>query len=280
LTRVRIVTDSTASIPEEQLEELGISVVPLSIRFGQESFRDGVELKTDEFYRRLEQGEMPTTSQPSPGEFVTAFRELSQDGDAVVSIHLSSKLSGTFQSAVLAKELFPKSTIEVVDSGGVTMVLGFVVLEAARAAAAGQALQEVQEIINRVKERVFGFVTLPTLKYLEKSGRLSKGAAFFGGLLSIKPIISIDGGDLLVVEKVRTFSQALRRIIQLTQEGLKNCPGPAIAILHTNALEQAKALAEQVKAVINCREIVFAEMGPTLAVNGGPGILGLAAYRD
>lgn len=278
MARVRIVTDSTASIPEEQLQKYGIKVVPLSIQFGQESYLDGVEIGTAEFYERLGKGEMPSTSQPSPGKFADVYRELTQNGDAVLSIHISRKLSGTCQSAQLAREQFPGSTIEVVDSEGVSMLLGFAVLEAARAAEAGKSVKEVIETVNRVKEKVFGYITLPTLTYLERSGRLSKGAAFIGGLLSVKPIISMKNGELTVVEKVRTFSQSVQRILEITRDKLKNQPCSTLAVLHTNALDQARVLAEQAKSVINCREILYSEMGPTLAVSGGPRILGLAAY--
>ena len=273
---VAVVVDSTADIPQALRDEYNISVVPLTVLFGNETFLDGVEMTGDQFYKRLVEGNMhPKTSQPSPGQFVDVFERLGQDHDGIISIHLSGKLSGTVQSAHQAAELVPNTPIRIVDSGSVSMGIGFLALEAARMAQAGQSLDQVADQIEVMAQRAYVWAALDTLKFLERGGRIGGARAFLGTLLSVKPIIEIRG-EVNPAEQVRTHRKAMARLVELAKS---QSPYSHIAVMYTTSRQYADEIVGQVQALGGDDQIVVAQLTPVLGVYGGPDLVGIAGIR-
>ncbi len=213
---VKIITDSTADISLEIAAELGIEIVPLKVIFGEESFRDGVDIRADEFYKKLELSEkLPTTSQPSPEEFLPIFQKAAQDGDGVVVMLISGKLSGTVQSANIAKELSEYEDIHIIDSLCTISSLNLLVHHAVRRRDEGKNAQEIAEEISDLVPRVTLYAVVDTLEYFYKGGRLSRAAKIAGSLLSFKPIITLIDGELRVVGRGRGLKKALDSVIEL-----------------------------------------------------------------
>ena len=211
---VKIITDSTSDIPESIISDLDIEVVPLNIHIGQDNFKHGVDIGTDEFYTKLLTGsELPKTSQPSPGEFLDVYNKFLDQSDAIVSIHVTSKLSGTYNSAIQAKsELNVTKPIEVVDSATVSMALGLIVIRAAKIAKDGGTLEEVLKEIEHCSSNTEVLVVLDTLEYLEKGGRIGKASALIGSILSLKPILTVEDGIVGTFGKARTFTKAMNSL--------------------------------------------------------------------
>jgi DegV family protein with EDD domain len=277
---VRIVVDSTASMPDRFLEDLGVTVVPVAVQIGDRTYDDGVDLTREEFYRALESGARPLTSQPAPGTFYDVYRRLLADdpSSAIVSIHLTGKHSGTVQSAKLAAEMFPGQDIEVVDSGFTSAALGLLTMVAAHAARLGQSKREILDAIEDARQRILVYVCVPTLEYLRRSGRVSFAQAALADILSIKPILTMRHGLLEVAEKVRTYRRALERAVDMVEEQVGRAK-LQIAIVHANAPEAAEEFRRQVEERLNVMSAVVADIGSALAAHGGPGMLGLACLR-
>src|SRR5690606_15393842 len=192
---VKVVTDSGADIPKNVREELDIAVVPLTIHFGEEEFKDGVDLDTTEFYRRLHAGGLPRTTQPSPADFEAVYRRLQDEADAIVSVHLSSELSGTMQSAVLASTMDGVAVpVHVVDTRSASLGIGLLAIEAARMARAGAAAADIVQRLEELVARQRVLFVVDTLEFLQRNGRIGRAQAFVGGLLNIKPLLTIDDG--------------------------------------------------------------------------------------
>lgn len=270
---VHIVTDSTSDIPHDLADELHITVVPLSITFGTESFRDGLDLSADEFYARLQESKhLPTTSQPPPALFEYAYRHLASQGD-VVSIHVSQKFSGTVEAARTAAREVAPDRISIVDTGSVSMGLGLCVLAAARLARDGGSREECAAAAAAVAERLRIAVAFETLEYLRRGGRIGRATAFLGGLLHLKPILTVKDGEAHPVTRVRSRAKAIDALFSLCADGAVS----EVAILHTTTPEDAEALVARVRAAVPSVEIHTGRFGPVLGVHGGPGLLGLAA---
>jgi DegV family protein with EDD domain len=275
---IRIVTDSTASLPRKLVESLGIVEVPISIQFGRDTYREGVDIDPETFYRRLEL-ELPTTSQPPPADFIHAYRGLVERVRTIISIHVTGKASGTVQSAHLARQTFPDSDIEVVDSGFTSMALGFMVLEAARAALAGASKDEVMRVITDARERISPYIAIPTLSFLRRSGRVGAGAAVVGSMLSIKPILTMRDGLVEAIERVRTYPRALARVAELTEEAARG-RRVRLAVIYSRAQEEARRFCQDLQRRLHVvDEPIVTEMGAALAVHGGPGMIGAVTYR-
>lgn len=273
---VAVVVDSTADIPQTLRDEYNISVVPLTVLFGNETFLDGVEMTGDQFYKRLVEGNVhPKTSQPSPGQFVEAFERLGQDHDGIISIHLSGKLSGTVQSARQAAELVPNVPIRVIDSGSVSMGIGFLALEAARMAHAGQSVDGIAEQIEAMAQRAYVWAALDTLKFLERGGRIGGARAFLGTLLSVKPIIEIRG-EVLPSEQVRTHKKAMTRLVDLAKA---QAPYSHVAVMYSTSRQYADEIVGQVQTLGGDDQIVVAQLTPVLGVYGGPDLVGIAGIK-
>ncbi|MDD2202670.1 MAG: DegV family protein [Firmicutes bacterium] len=275
MARVRIVTDSSNGIPPDIVDEYGITVVPIQIQFGTESFKEGVDLSYGEFYRRLEEPVLPTTSQPAPGDFVNAYKSLVGECDEILSLHLSSKASGTCQSARLAAEMIDGVEIAIVDTQTASMGTGLLTIAAAEAAKEGKSSEEITDLVMRGTEGTHVFVALPTLKYLRRSGRVPQVQAWVASLLSINPILTTHDGVVEAIERVRTFGASVRRMVELAAE---SCGGKAkrLVLMHANAAEEARSLLEDVRSRISFERVYLSEMGGSMAVHGGAGMLGIA----
>jgi DegV family protein with EDD domain len=270
---VHVVTDSTSDIPRDVVDELGITVVPLTITFGAESFRDGIDLTADEFYTRLQSNkQLPTTSQPPPALFQHAYQHLASRGE-VVSVHLSHKFSGTIETARSAAREVAPDRIAVVDSGLASMALGLCVIAAARKAKAGGTRAECAAEAESVARRVKLLVTFETLDYLRRGGRIGRASAFVGGLLKLKPILTIQDGEAHPVSRVRSRQKALDALfaLALESEAIDDA-----AVLHTTSPDEAEALAARVREARPAARLTVGRFGPVLGVHGGPGMIGLA----
>ena len=274
---VKIVTDSTADLPPGLAEKLGIVVVPLCVKFGTDVYRDGVDLQADEFYRRLVSSpSLPATSVPPPGVFVEAFTRASKGGNSVLSIHLSSKLSGTFECARLASGDLRDARVEVVDSETVSMGLGLIVIKAAEEARAGGSLDEVMLSVRNSMNRCHVIGALDTLEYLQKGGRIGRAAAFLGNVLNVKPLLSVRDGEVHPLERVRTRRRALDRICELA---LELQPFDEVAVLNSAAAEEADRVASCLAGVFPPVLIHRSSFGPVLGTYVGPGAVGIAVLQ-
>lgn len=280
MARVHVVTDSTADIPKELQEELNIRVIPLKVHLDNQSYLDGETLTPEEFYQRLEVAEqLPTTSQPSPMDFCDAYKQAIADGaEEIISIHLSSALSGTYQSAVLAKGMLEEEEdvkLTVIDSKSASYGIGVVAVAVARAALAGKKLAECIEVANYYIENQQIYFLVDTLEYLKRGGRVGKAAAVVGSLLNIKPILSINKeGEIYSVEKVRGKTKAFGRILELAKENIPAGPLSA-TVIHADTSDEAtrwmEKLEEQSEYII--REKVITSIGPVVGTHTGPNTL-------
>src|SRR5690606_38545588 len=219
---VRIVTDSTADLPAEVREEYGIEMVPLYVHFGDEVFRDQVDMSPDQFFRRLtaEKERLPQTSQPSPSDFAEVYRRLAEGGDTIVSIHISEAMSGTLQSARAAREMLQGADIRLIDSRLVTACLGHVVLDCAQAARDGASADEVVERAESLCSRTNLFGAIDTLEYLERGGRIGRAQALLGSLLNMKPIVTLSDGVVAPAGRVRGRSRVIPELVRLFGEAV------------------------------------------------------------
>ena len=275
---VRIVTDSTCDLPPAMAAALGITVVPLTVFFGEDPFLDGVEITADEFYERQQATrELPRTSQPSVELFQEAYSEIGQDGSEIVSIHLSSKLSGTMNAAQVAREVLKHEMhIDLIDSYNVSLGLGLIVLEAARAANAGASLPEVVATARRAMDRVSVHVLVDTLEYLQKGGRIGRARSFLGSVLSIKPILRVEDGEVAPFERVRTRAKALERIYEIAA-GMPRAKEMFIAA--SGAQDTAADLIERLRPQLPHTELHLGSIGPVVGVYTGPNAIGVAALE-
>lgn len=275
---VRIVTDSTSDIPAPLASELGISVVPLSVIFGDEVFREGIEITHDLFYDKLVRSKvLPTTSAPSVGDFLEVYERVLKETDEIVSIHLSSKLSATYNNACLAaKQLVDKGAhIEVLDSLSVSFGLMFMSAAAARAARNGAGFEEIRKIVDQMIPRAHVYVVLDTLEYVRRGGRIGRARAFLGAVLKVKPILSFEGGEVNPEERVRTKALAMERLLQIaTSYRIKQA-----GIGYSTNPQEADDLKHRLEAMVPGIDIQIVRLGPVLGVHGGPGTLGIGVLE-
>lgn len=280
---IGIVTDSTCDIPEELVKEYGITIVPQYIIWGDQQYKDRIDLLPLEFYQRLEtDATRPTTSQASVNDFKTVFENLRDQGfSELIVLTVSSAMSGTFQMAKNAAELV-NIPISVVDSKGPTMTLGWQVLAAARARDLGADVKTILEKIEEVRKRLVQFVAMDTLEYLQKGGRIGNAVKWVGGLLHVKPLISINHESGLVepVNLARTHKALVENMYKKFFEKLDVSKKLHIAVLHGNALDKAQELAARIQAEYNPVELIINITGPVLGINTGPGALALCGYYE
>lgn len=282
--RIAFVTDSVAGMPADLVKKHDITVVPLQVIFGTESFRDGIDLTQDQFFERLKAAKnLPTTSQPSVADFEEAYKKLLDDPnvDSIISVHVSSTVpSGTYSSAQQAAERLSKDSnkkITVIDSQQVYMGYGLMVLNGARAAEQGKSHDEIVKMIEGMKGKVQLLVLVDTLEYLQKGGRIGGAQALLGGLLNIKPILHIKGGRVEPLERVRSRRKAMERLVEIGVEGAKGKPCQ-ITVGHAQAAEDAKTLAGMVREKMNVVEEFSSDLGPVISTHTGPGVLGFVYY--
>ncbi|ADU30799.1 DegV family protein [Evansella cellulosilytica] len=277
--KVRIVADSTADIPKDLQESLNISVVPLKVHFGEETFEDGVNLNSDQFYKKLKEAEqIPTTSQPTPHQFETEYRRIHEEDKQsdIISIHLSSKLSGTFQSAYIASQtLGDEIPVTVIDSKRASYAIGIIVVEVAKLANNGASKEECLARIDELLQDTTVFFMVDTLEYLEKNGRIGKASAVLGSLLKIKPILSLtEEGEVYPHDKVRGQKKATAKII----DEFTNRYGQSavnIGISHANAVSEAEQLMSKLKEHFNVKDTVITNIGPVIGTHVGPGTIAI-----
>lgn len=283
MTKVQIVTDSTADIPKSLIKELDIHVVPLKVHFGDETYEDGIDLNSEQFYQKLSESEvMPTTSQPTPYQFEEIYRELNRDhpDSPLISIHLSANLSGTFQSAHLAAQTIgDEIPITVVDSKRASYAIGLIVVEVAELAKQGASLEDCQSRINELLQDTTVLFMVDTMEYLQKNGRIGKASALVGSLLKIKPILSLnEEGEVFPFEKARGNKKAVQRMIDEFQSRYGNDP-VHIGISHAQAESTAQELMERLKSEFRVSKSVIADIGPVIGTHVGPGALSVSFAR-
>lgn len=274
---IRVVTDSSTDLPAALADEHDIAIVPLTIRFGDQEYVDRLDLTHDRFWVELAtSGHLPETAAPSAGSFQDAFELAHKDGaEGIVAVCLSAELSATYQSAVIAAErVADRVPVRVVDSGSVTMAAGFQVLAAARAAGEGADLEGVVAAADAVRSATNVFAALDTLEFLKRGGRIGAAQAFFGGLLNVKPLITLADGAVAPAGRVRTRSKALAAIVEHVA-GLGQVE--ELAVLH-GAADDVAELTGMLAAHFPAERIVSAELGPVVSTHTGPGVIGVA-YR-
>lgn len=271
---VKIITDSLSDITSDLAGELGVTIVPLTVLFGHETFLDRVTITPDEFYRRLEEGTIwPTTTQPTPAAFVEVYEELAKETDEILVITLSSKLSGTYQSAMSARGMVDnKCRIEIIDSKKVAMSLGLVIIAAAEKAKAGANLDELVAFVDGALSRSQFVVYFDTLKYLAKGGRIGKAQNLLGSMLSVKPILTIKDGEMAPQTRVRSLSAGMDYLYNIAA-GIKKLEG--LAVEYSTTPDDAAKLVERLGALYPKEKIVTSVISPVLGVYGGPGALAI-----
>jgi len=277
--KIIVVTDSTAYIPQEAIGDLNIPVIPLWLIWGDERFRDGVDIAPSDFYHRLQSAKtFPTTSQPSAGEFVEFFQQAGDGADGVVGIFISSKLSGTVPNAQAAQAQLTDLNIRVVDSLHTSMSLGLVVLAAARAAADGKSLNEVVAVAEQVRDQVHILFTVGTLDYLHRGGRIGGARRLLGTALNIKPLLHLEDGRVEPLTQVRTKRKAVARMLEIAEERLNGKQMAKAAILNVNVPDEGIAIAEQVKERFGVSTVYHTGVSPVIGAHLGPGTVGIAFY--
>jgi DegV family protein with EDD domain len=275
---VKIVTDSAADLPTTLAEELGTTVVPVYLCFGDEVYRDRVDISEDEFYQRLLHDPIhPSTTQPTPQDFADAYQKLSQEADGIVSVHISSRLSGTYNSAIQGKKLVENECpIEVVDSQTVSIATGLIAMEAAKIAMSGRNLQQVAAEVRQIVPYIHLIILFDTLKYLAKGGRIGKAKALMGSVLSVKPLLTVKDGELVPAGQVRTRSKGIERLFDFAKNAIDI---QDLSILHSTTPDEAQILAERIGSIFPRERITIARLGPGLGVHGGPGVLAIG-FRE
>jgi len=277
MKKVALLTDSSAYIPQELIEDLNISVVPLTLHWDDKSYYDGVDIQAEEFYTRLAKSStIPITSQPTVKQFEDAFDKLLKEGYDVLALLISSGISGTVDSAMRAKKNFPDASIEIVDSQLVSMALGFMVLEAARAAKAGISLAKCKAIAEAAFSKIGVFFTVDTLKYLNKGGRINTAKRLLGSALNIKPLMEIRGGKIELLESVISRKKAIQRMLDLTAKRIDGSRPVRIAAFHALAEAEALSMLETAKERFQPIESILTEVSPVIGTHTGPGTLSIA----
>ena len=276
---IRIVTDSSCDLPSGLIEQYGISVLPCYVVVDDQTFKDGLEIQADDFYRRLlADGRTPTTAQPTPSDFQTVYRELVGQGDQIISIHVSSKLSGTLNSAQQAKaSLDDGSAVEIIDSQLASIPLGLAVLDAAIMASKGGS---VHDIAGQIRQRLslhHGLFALDTLEYLQKGGRIGKARAFMGSVLHVKPILRLQDGEAHPVERPRNRERAMSRLVELAQE---LAPGRRLAVIYSTDPDRMVELKQGLTGILPADQIIESRFGSTLGTYIGPDALGVAVTQE
>jgi DegV family protein with EDD domain len=271
---IKIVADSTCDFTPRMAQELGVTIVPLHVIFGDVSYREGIDITAEEFYEMLVKSrQLPTTSAPSVGDFQDVYRRLLDEGHSIVSIHLSGKLSATVRMAQAAAEsLKQPERIAVVDSQCISLAAGFCITEAAAAARAGASLEEAKAAAESIPGRLHIQFMVDTLEYLRRGGRIGRARAYLGTILKIKPILSLREGELFPVERVRTRSQGVERIIQAA---LRHQNVKMAAVGHSTTPDEAELIRERLAVAFPHAQVSATRFGPVIGTHGGPGVVGI-----
>jgi len=273
---VAIVTDSTADLPPELAASRSITVVPLTLNLDGHSLLDGVDIKPDEFYRRLPGlTTHPTTSQPSPGRFAEAYSALLADHESVISIHISEKLSGTYASACQAADMTDPKRVHVVDSQLVSMSLGLITLTASAMASKAADVEAIESKVLNMRTHVQTYFSVATLEFLRRGGRIGRAGALLGSVLQVKPVLCIRDGQVTPLERVRTFERALNRIVELTRE-VDRGHGVCLIVGHADADADAERISRDLEPI--AETLMIQPLGPVVGAHAGPGVVGVGCY--
>ncbi|MEA3377532.1 MAG: DegV family protein [Chloroflexota bacterium] len=281
MNRIAVVTESSANLPPEVVEEYRIHVLPLRVIWQEKVFQDGVDIQPEEFYARLRtDSHMPTTSIASPGELLPTFRSLSEEAEAIVAILLSRDLSTSVEAAQMVQQMAPSLPLHVVDSGTAAMAQGFVALEAARTAAGGGTVEEVIARARGMTSRVHLLAALETLEYLRRGGRIGTASAFLGSMLHMKPVVGIPPGhgSVVGVARPRTWRRAVGHMVELMAEQVGERP-VHVAVSHGDREEEAGALAEELRRRFDVRELYITYFTPVMGAHAGP-VLAISFYAE
>lgn len=276
---LRILMDGAGDLPEDWIAAYDIHIIPINIHFGERAFLQGVDLSNTDFYRMARESDVfPKTSQPSPQQFIDCYREIAQFGDMVLSLHVTGKLSGTFASAEIAsRELADELTVKPFDTGSGSAAMGYMCREARLLDRAGRSFEEILRRLEYIRDHVQIVLTLDTLEFAMRSGRVKTLQAALASLLNVKPVIYLKEGALEMGKRVRTRSRSLKYVVD---EIAKRLDGQKanIGIVHSEDHEAANMLLQMVQNSINCAEIITTELSIGVAANLGPGTVGLVAY--
>ena len=272
MSKIALVTDSTCDLPESVVKDKNITVIPLNVHFGEETFLDGIDLQSNEFFEKLSTSEIhPQTSQPSVGRFVETYNDLLKKHDSILSLHISSKLSATYNSALQAQKEIGNEKIKVIDSMNGTLGLGAIVHHIADLNQKGESFENLVKEAEKIIPNAIFMGLVPTLEYLAKGGRIGKARAFMGSLLKIKPILSAVDGEIQSVGKARTLIKGMDFIV----DEMKNRKISKLFIVHANHEERANLLKEKTKDLIDPKDVIIAEFGPVVGTHLGPGSFGV-----
>jgi len=279
MSKIAIVTDSTAYIPPDLVEKYNLTVAPQVLIWGEETYQDGVDIQPDEFYERLKSAKvMPTTSQVSIASMKTIFEDLVEKDYDVLGIFLSAKLSGTIQSAIQAKDMMEKAGEKVtfVDSLSTAMAMGFQVLTVARSVEDGAGLEDAIALAEKAREHTGVYFAVDTLEFLHRGGRIGGAQRFLGTALNMKPVLAVKDGRVEAVERIRTKSKALERVLELVVDDTQGKTPIHLATLHASAEAEAIELLEKASQKLNATESILTTVSPVVGTHAGPGTVGLA----
>ncbi len=280
VSKVKIVTDSTVDVPKEELDALGVEVVPLTITIDGESYVDGVDVSAKEYITLLKEAkDIPRTSQPAAGVFAEIYDRLGANGSEVISIHISSGMSGTFNSAQSGAEI-STSKVTVFDSKFISFALGFQVVEAAKMANEGKTVEEIVGRLNQIRENTSLYIMVDTLDYLLKGGRIGRGKALVGSLLKIKPIASLADGVYTPVSKVRTYPQLIKYLVKQLETETVNKTIKSVGIAHADTFDLATKLKEAIARESQFNDIKIVDTTPIISTHTGPGAIALMYFAE
>lgn len=278
---VKIVTDSTCDLPKKMIEELDITIVPLKVLFGEEVLRDGIDISPAEFYTRMaKEKDLPTTSQVNPGEFIEVFTDILDQGAEIVGIFISSKLSGTYNSAVTAADVMNREGINIIDSLNASFGLGLQVIKAARLAKEGKPAGEIVEVIESTKGKVHLYGIIADLENLKKGGRLSSTGAFVGSVLGIKPLIAVADGKVIPIGKARGQKKAYKWVMAQLENQKIDLNNQVISIAHAADPGAMKEFKQILTEKYEIKEIIEMDIGSVIGTHTGPGCVGISCYSE
>lgn len=275
---IKIVTDSTADLTSEICKKFDIGVVPYYLNYKGKSYKDRLDMKINEYYERLKKMEIPTTSIPSIGDVLQIYNKAAKKGVKIISLHVSSKLSGLLNVANNAKNSLKNMDIHLFDSLTASGGLGLQVIAAARLAKEGKSLKKILEQLKTIRNEMETFAILDTLEYLKRGGRIGAVEGFIGSILNIKPIIKVIDGELRPFSKTRSVSKAMDKVLENIKGKIKENIQIEVAVMHTNAIKRADELKRKLLEKFNCREIITLLAGPAIATHIGPGGVGISYY--
>jgi DegV family protein with EDD domain len=277
--RTAVVTDSTAYIPKELRDKWKIEMIPLNVIFGNENYREDIDISAEAFYEEVKHRELPTTSQPAIGEFVELFEKLAKDYDAVITIHLSSGISGTYQGAVSAGEMVDGIKVFAFDSEISAMVQGFYALEAAEMADQGRSAEDIMARLEQMRQSIRAYFMVDDLDHLQRGGRLSSAQALIGSLLQVKPLLHFENKMIVPFEKIRTRKRAMNRVVELLSEDVRSGGNYRAVIIHANRESEAIEWKRELESQFPTVEFMLSYFGPVIGTHLGEGSMGMGWYK-